>query len=173
MHRRVKGLLHAQACLRPDCIPHGRPRGAKAMGLRYEAAVAAAFPEAQHGLWFRYRDSNGPGYCNPDLVIEYPDRLLVLEIKLTWTPVAEPQIRELYRPVLEMALGKPVFGAVICRNLTPDTPKSLIRTCLPRLGAVPVWPCPVLHILRPGSTHLATEPSAWPILRLAEVAALS
>ena len=34
---------------RPGCIPKGRPRGAKARGVRFEGAVAEVFPEAEVG----------------------------------------------------------------------------------------------------------------------------
>lgn len=165
-HRRIRGLISASACSRPECIPRGRARGVKAKGLRFEAAIAKACPKGQHGPWFRFLDSNGPGYCSPDLVFDLGALLLVLEVKLTWTPIAERQIRELYKPVLELALGKPVAGLVVCRNLTGETPRELVIHTLPRKPdpAAKTWP--VLHVLRPDLAHLEPDPSLPRLLEL-------
>lgn len=118
--RIARGVYQASRCQRPACIPVGRPRGAKAAGLRYERALAAALPQAEHGAWFEYRDANGPGYCQPDLLLHLPSITVVLEIKYTWTDKAYDQIEKLYLPVLQIALGKPVIGMQICKKLVPQ-----------------------------------------------------
>ena len=119
-HRKVKGLQWAcQLAGRPKIIPLGRPRGVKALGLRYERALARAVPMAKHGLWFEFLDANGPGFCQPDLVIEGQEAVLVLEVKLSWVPDGHTQIEELYRPVLAACCKKPVYGVQVTRNLRP------------------------------------------------------
>lgn len=116
--RRIKGLKWAQQCARPKCIPKGRARGACAQGLRYERSLAKRLPLAEHGQWFEYEDSNGLGYCQPDLIVKLPDRTWgVIEVKYTWVPEAHLQIEALYLPVIEAARQEPVCGVVACKRL--------------------------------------------------------
>jgi hypothetical protein len=92
-------------------------RGAKLAGLRYEARVAEALPEARHGQWFAFKDRNGPGYCQPDLLLGRDGTCFVLEVKYSWTVEGHRQIEGLYVPVIEMAIERPVVGLVVCRRL--------------------------------------------------------
>lgn len=69
-------------------------------------------------MWLEYYDVNGRGFCNPDIVLEADDRVLVLECKLTQTDVAQAQIEQLYKPCLKFMWAKPVFGVGVFRNLT-------------------------------------------------------
>lgn len=119
--RSIKGLISAELLSeRPKCIPHGRARGAKAAGLRYQRAFGKAIGRsALDGPWFQFRDSNGAGFCQPDFIINLPSVAVILECKYTWTPEAFAQIELLYRPVLELALGKPTFGLQVCKRLLP------------------------------------------------------
>lgn len=123
--RSIKGLISAELLSeRPKCIPHGRARGAKAAGLRYQRAFGKAIGRsALDGPWFAFRDLNGNGFCQPDFVINLPSIAVVLECKYTWTPEAFAQIELLYKPVLEMALEKPVFGFQVCKRLIPEAQK--------------------------------------------------
>src|SRR5436190_8478559 len=101
MSRVVAGKVDwARPCLRPACIPKSRLKGAKADGLRYEKLVAKAIPEAKHGPWYEFCDVNGPGYCQPDLVVISPRMVLVLECKLSNYFEGLQQIERLYKPVL-------------------------------------------------------------------------
>lgn len=125
-HRVVEGLVYAAPCERPDFIPQARLRGSRAAGLRYERRVGAALPQARGGLWFHFLDRNGPGHCNPDLVLDLGDVLAVLECKLTETEQGRLQISELYRPVLRYALGREVIGVQVARNLTPRTDLGVV-----------------------------------------------
>jgi hypothetical protein len=104
---------------RPTCIPHARPRGAKAQGLRYERALARALPAAKHGQWFEYQDKNGHGYCQVDLMLQLLSGILILEAKYTWCPEGHAQIENLYIPVVSAAWGLPVAGLVVCKRLVP------------------------------------------------------
>lgn len=120
MSRAVRGLLWAQKAENP--WPKARsPGGLKAQGIRYEAAVAARLPEARRGLWWRFCDANGTGYCQTDLLLLRDDSLFVLECKLTDTPEARKQLEHLYRPVVECALRRPVFGITVARHVTPTS----------------------------------------------------
>lgn len=110
-------ILWARRCERPAAIPARRARGAKAEGLRYEAALAKALPGCAHGWWFEFEDTTGRHFCQPDILIIGLSSVLVLEAKLTWTSDGEAAIHRLYRPVLQEALGRRVVGAVVCRRL--------------------------------------------------------
>ena len=64
MTREVRNLRQVRVLTeRPECIPQGRPRGAKALGVRYENAIAAsvAFAPAKHGVWIEFDDAAGHG----------------------------------------------------------------------------------------------------------------
>ena len=119
--REIHGLkwsrrLHAK----PNCIPSGRPRGAKAAGLRYERQLALAFPSFEHGVWFEFEDLNGHGYCQVDFLIEFPRIVTILEVKYTWTIEGHLQLERLYEPVVRVALEKFAEGIVVCKRLVPE-----------------------------------------------------
>ncbi len=121
-HRVIRGLRWARACQRPAGLPVGRPRGAKALGVRYERSLAKRLTELNHGQWFEFEDQNGPGVCQTDFILtslNHPDCVFVLECKYSWVIQGHLQIEQLYRPVLEKALALPVHGIVVCKNLKP------------------------------------------------------
>ena len=92
-------------------------------------------------LWIRYVDAEGPGLCNPDIVLECDDRVLVLECKLTQTDVAENQIFQLYAPVIRLMWNKPILGVAVFRNLIRQ-PKNPILN-LTGLLTQPLLDCDV------------------------------
>ena len=113
-------LRSAERSERPLGMPVGRPRGAKAQGVRYEKACSAAIPQAKPGQWWHFIDANGPGYCQTDLVLIGRDSVLVLECKYTWTMNAWEQLERLYLPVVEKALARPAYGVQLCKVLRPE-----------------------------------------------------
>lgn len=132
--RQIKGLVWARPLAkRPSKLPKARAkRGAKAAGLRYERSLAEALPLAAHGVWFEFEDSGGLGWCQPDLLLPTAFGLAVLEAKYTWVPEGHRQVGGLYIPVLERCYpSKPVFGLVVCKVLTPATPRQAICRDLP------------------------------------------
>lgn len=121
-HRIVRGLLWARACEKPTFIPVARSRGAKAQGRRYERLVAKALgPSAQHGQWFEFADSNGLGWCQPDLLLQFNNFVAILECKNTWTNEGHSQGQMLYKPVVEKALGTRCVCVQVCKNLRNET----------------------------------------------------
>lgn len=156
-HRRIVGLEWArQLTAKPKAIPTGRPRGAKAAGVRYERALARELVPGgfQAGVWFEFRDRGGSGWCQPDLILVGTRSVLVLEAKYTWTRVGHEQIEFLYRPVLERVFDLPVKGVVVCRVLIPETRECCVIGDLASALAVPAGTRSVLHWL-PG-TRLGT-----------------
>ena len=125
--RIIRGLVSADFCPRPAQIPKSRPRGRKAAGLKYERNLAEGLPGAKHGQWFKFVDSNGPGFCQPDILLRTPVGIAVLESKYTWTQAGHVQLDKLYIPVVEMAWpDQPAFGIVVCKVLTADVDPSWI-----------------------------------------------
>lgn len=161
MTRRVEGLVWARKLAgRPNVLP-GQRIGArsapKQAGIRYENALAKAIPGARQGLWWEYQDAHRHGFAQTDLVLDLGPAvpLIVLEAKLTWTRAGHDQVDWLYRPILRVALGRPVVGFVVSKVLTAETPSAWIchdladaleRVCAGRttvlqwLGNVPLGP---------------------------------
>jgi hypothetical protein len=120
MKRRVLGLRWAKTCERPRSIPVGRPRGAKAAGIRYERAIAQELRGARRGQWFEFEDLNGPGYCQVDFLLPWAHQTAVLEAKYTWTGDGHRELEWLYVPVVEAAGFACPVGIVISRRLVPQ-----------------------------------------------------
>ncbi len=122
--RKIKGLLSAIACVRPPFIPISRPRGVRAVGLRYERALAKALAPnvgMKSGQWFYFTDSLGPGYCQPDIIIPLADCTLIIECKLSNYAEGVAQLRNLYIPIITAAYARRAIGIVTCRHLSRAT----------------------------------------------------
>lgn len=129
MTREIEGLLWSRACPRPAGIPIGRPRGAKAAGLRYERALARALPAPRvHGQWFEFEDARGRGVCQTDLLLSVSrgGTIVVLEVKYSWTAEGHQQLEKLYLPIVQKATGRQVIGIVVTRRLTESMPRDLV-----------------------------------------------
>lgn len=128
--RVIDGLVWAKACPRPDFIKPSRARGLKAQGLRFERSVGGAmrkqFESVLCGQWFHYCDKNGLGWCQPDILVEANEAIIVAECKLSECEDARRQIVGLYRPILECVFEKKVIGVVIVRHLTREPRRELI-----------------------------------------------
>lgn len=139
----VQGLSWARQSERPKAMPIGRPRGAKAAGVRFERLVAKAMPQAKHGLWWEFVDASGRHWCQTDLVLEGRDSVLVVECKYTWTRDAQRQLEGLYLPVVSWVRGKPAYGVQLCKVLTPEAtgvcPTLEDALALARSGAAATW----------------------------------
>ncbi len=142
MKRAVRGFLEAKECERPKCIPLGRPRGAKAEGLRYERALLKAIgPSARGGCWFSFSDSEGQGFCQTDILLLKKDVVYVLECKLSWTEEAEQSLRRLYLPIVQAVFGRPARGIVCCENLRRGMPwTTRVVGSLDEAIASAAWP---------------------------------
>ena len=104
----------------PDIIPKTRLRGVKALGGRYEVAVAKQLGrDARKGVWWSYHDINGPGLCQTDFIILGEIWAVILECKHTWTAEGMEQLKDLYMPVVERALDRRTLGIQVCKHLVP------------------------------------------------------
>lgn len=118
--RHVAGLLWAEHVAEGPFGPQKRRKGAKAAGLGYERKVCGALPAAIFNPWFAYMDANGKGFAQPDFLLPLKGGILaILEVKLTATPTAEEQLRELYMPIAEFLWpDREVIGVMVAKNLT-------------------------------------------------------
>lgn len=136
MKRQILELCSAtKLASRPNFIPIGRPRGAKAFGLRYERAFGKNLPaKAEIGPWFEYVDKRGEGWCQADAMLELGKGLVVVfECKTTWTAVGHLELETLYCPVVEMALGKKAIGVQVCKMLEGEMPRVKVVRSLEEL----------------------------------------
>jgi hypothetical protein len=131
MKRQLNGLKWAKRLIgRPAGIPIGRPRGAKAAGIRYEKAIGAELSEARRGVWFEFEDRNGPGWCQVDFLLPWASRAIVLEAKYTWIEDAHLELERLYVPIVEAAGFARPIGIVVARRLIPGMDRILVRDSL-------------------------------------------
>ena len=117
--------------------PRDLPRGTSPVarqGLSYERKFVRALESAStaatkidHNPWFAYKTlrAPAPAFCCPDIITFSPEDefITVFELKRTWTPEAAQKLQELYCPVVAKALGIPAVGVVVCKNLTPESPR--------------------------------------------------
>lgn len=101
-------------------------KGRKAEGIRYERKVltylTSAFPQFLGSLPFTYWDKSGKHICIPDGVLLGENLPVVFEVKLSHTLRAYWELCLLYRPVVSMALGRPVRIAEITQSYDPSSP---------------------------------------------------
>ena len=167
--RTIQGLKWARLVERPSSIPKGRPKGAKALGVRYEKSLAKILgTRVLYGQWFEYEDRAGHGWGQSDFLIraapgEVSESIVVLESKYTWTPEGHEQIERLYTPLVEAIWQIPVRGVVVCKNLLDQKAMKGIVVCeklceaqaLARNHSKVVW-----HWLG-GYMSEPFEPGAW------------
>jgi hypothetical protein len=127
--RQVNGLRWARACERPEAIPIGRSRGAKALGVRYERALELVWPGVC-GQWFEFEDRNGPGWCQVDFIAKVGEALVVVEAKHSWLASAHVELDTLYLPVVERALGKRPIGLVVAKRLAMEMGRVRVSATL-------------------------------------------
>lgn len=148
-HRVISGLLSAAPCTRPGNLPTSRLRGTKRMGMKYERDFAKAiqqkYPNALLGQWFTFRDRNGSGYCQSDIIVKLPLECIIFECKLTDCDKGRSQLARLYRPVVERCWGLPTRCMVVTRHLSGETKLELVTDQLKDALAFNREAIPTLH----------------------------
>lgn len=127
-YHKVKGLRKVELIDESQPVPFGNGRaqaltGSRAQGKAYERKIAKLLKaklgaSVFYNRWIKYIDQSGIRFCQPDLWVELPNTLLLLECKLTQTSRADGQMRELYVPVLSRLYpGKKIYCIQVCKNL--------------------------------------------------------
>ena len=150
--RSALNLQKAERSTKPPVLAKPARPSAK-QGLRYEAKVErelaslsarGLFSQVERTPWFDFADSLGSSCCAPDFVLHQPGgAIIVIEVKLTWVPVALPKLRQLYIPVVSKALhSNVIFPLVIVKNLTPDAPPAefTLSRALASKSCLLYWP---------------------------------
>lgn len=99
-------------------------KGSAAEGIRFQKKVhdnVSGFGNLgrlYYEPWFRYSDTYGTHWCSPDSLLEYWDRVLVVESKLSLRRLetAITQLTKCYRPVVEHVFEKPVVMIVAFKH---------------------------------------------------------
>ena len=129
---KVLGQLKSSKLLsqRPSFIPSPKPTKPQLRrGLQYEARVAAEIQalatlfDAQsiHGQWLEFEDDFGQAWAQPDVLVLFPDAGILYEVKYTYTHAANSKLRNLYLPIVQLAIPKKRWRLVqVCKNLILD-----------------------------------------------------
>lgn len=144
--RVIEGLKWAKPCERPQFIRASRPKGLKALGLRFERSVGKAlqkhYQEVKSGQWWQYADVNGLGWCQTDHLINLSGAVIAVECKLTEAEEGREQLLRLYFPILKHVFEREVVGVVVLRHLTRETRRELIAdglvSAIRRANSVPM-----------------------------------
>jgi hypothetical protein len=95
-------------------------------GLKFEDEVAMMLSNyfnensTKHGPWIQYEDSSGVRHAQPDVLIELENYIWIIECKRTARLKAERQLRELYVPLIEHIVNKPIRLLQVCKYLKPS-----------------------------------------------------
>lgn len=128
-HRVIRSLRLVKPVVSgPRNFPPLPTKGSRAVGIRYEQSLAKALAgyDADHNPWFYFEDANGPGWCQPDILLADGTDLFILEAKLSDCEAGVRQLKELYLPVLRHVLGNRVYGITVSRYLTRKTDTKLV-----------------------------------------------
>jgi hypothetical protein len=114
-------------------LPKASSAAAK-LGVRYENRIARQLTRfvtegkclnVEHGPWFDFSDKFGYSTCSPDFILWLsPELVTIVEIKLSWVPIAKLKLDELYLPVVENALGVNAQTLVITKYISADAPRA-------------------------------------------------
>jgi hypothetical protein len=119
-------LSNLQRCAilreRPTFIPKAkRLRGSRAAGMAYEKKVGKVlrilFKEVHSARWFEYEDSARAGVCQVDHFVVLPEKIILVECKLSETEEAWSQMADLYAPILAQHYRRGVARVQAARHL--------------------------------------------------------
>jgi hypothetical protein len=115
--RKIEDLEFAELC--SPLFGEQKLSGKKLLGIRYEKACVKRVKrwfkneEVFHNPWIRFADKNGTGFACPDIVL--PESGIIFECKLSFTPLAVPQITDLYLPLCEKVFSRKFSRIIICK----------------------------------------------------------
>lgn len=115
----IDGFSRARLVDKPPFNPNiGRPRGARAEGIRYERKVQdylmVRYPCYMPSPWIEFVVNNTVRYCQPDgLNFNFRQGVIqIVEVKLRHTDRAYWQTEKLYKPLLRSMFPKWKFHSV-------------------------------------------------------------
>ena len=130
--RKIKGLKWVALADRNPYPGPRRLRGTKAAGIAFQNKVGrflAGEIDAKRlagklysDLWLMFEDSGGNGFAQPDHFLLQPERIVLLECKLSQNTTAWAQIEGLYKPLLEHLFQRPVLGVQVFHRMRYEEP---------------------------------------------------
>lgn len=154
--RKVRGL--EWATLTDKGLPKPKQKdltAAQRDGIRFEKKLAKqlvhlapASVEVLHGQWIAFKDLEGEGLAQPDILLRSGKHLVIIEAKLTQTEVAFEKMHGLYRPLLETVFPtvRQIPCVQACQRVVDD-PRSTVAVDMQDLFR-----------LRKGDRYLLHEP---------------
>ena len=134
--RQVRGLKHVTLERTGPWPEQTKLKGRAAEGIRYqnkaldELRTLSKFGEVLNSPWFCYHDSYGRHWCQPDALVELPDRVLIVEVKLSLRRLetAIVQLTKLYKPTVERFYGKPAALLVVFKHWLGEAEIPLVES---------------------------------------------
>ena len=147
-------LIFARECERPTSIPKAKItslKGPNRLGLTYENNVFKSLKKQftprgisiKHNAFFQYQfEGESVRWCSPDVLINFGNEIIVIEVKLTWVEGAMIKLVGLYCPVVSVAHGgRKCCPVVVTKTLTSEAPTaSLSLTDAIQSTALLHWP---------------------------------
>lgn len=132
--RQVRGLKHVTLESKGPFQSKPKLKGRAALGISYQnKALDQLEPLSRFGTfrrepWFKYRDTYGIHWCQPDGLLELPDRVITIEVKLSLRRLetALVQLNKLYKPTVEMLFQKPAVPLVIFKHWLGEAEIELV-----------------------------------------------
>ena len=123
-HHIISGLKNAYFTSESPFKKEPKLKGSPAKGKTYERTILRKLKSLldekmiHYNRWIRFEDASGWHYAQPDIFIETPHKIYLIEIKRTQCRDAELQLRFLYAPLLKKLFPeKKVLMIEVCKNL--------------------------------------------------------
>ena len=132
--RQVRGLKSITMQPSGPWGPSPKLTGRAAEGMRFQKKVSTRLTSlSDHGAfydspWFSYIDTYGRHWCQPDIVVDLPNRVVVVEAKLSLRRLETGlvQLTKLYRPTMEKFFGKPAVLVLAFKHFLGQIDLDLI-----------------------------------------------
>lgn len=117
-------------------------------GLRYQKRVAKILKntgcQIEVDPCFSYSRGGKEHFCFPDILVHEPklDRIIVIEVKLSYTPQALTKLKSLYIPIVGQVFGQKAYPLVIVRSAVPGEIgfHSSLKNAIFSPNPVYLWP---------------------------------
>lgn len=125
---------------------------AQRAGKKFEERVLrhlhALYPGIENSRWLQFDDGERTRFCQPDAYNISDACLTIFEIKLSHTPVAELQMRQLYAPVLQHIFPTRILRLIEIVRVFEGKWNGPLYLDFAEFQAASLPPEPVMEVLR-------------------------